>query len=364
MNRPSDAEAVEVLRRLVEIPSVSGHEAGAVTFLVETMQRLGMAAWVDGAGNAVGVREEKGELASRSEEYPGKRSETLLLGHIDTVPGAIPVRIEDGRLYGRGSVDAKGPLAAFVVAAARAPLKGGQRLVVVGAVEEEAASSKGAHYVAGRYQPDFCIIGEPSGWDTITLGYKGRLQLDFHAEQPMRHTAGPGEGVAEKAVAWWNHIAAYSMEYSHGRERLFEQLLPSLHHIQTESDGLVNRAVVNVGLRLPPNFDVAPLRTLARRCAGEATVRVHSHEPAFQASRRTPLVRAFNVALRGHGRPPRFTLKTGTSDMNVVGPRWGCPIVAYGPGDSELDHTPGEHIIIEDYLRAIAVLEEVFALSG
>ncbi|NIU62369.1 MAG: M20/M25/M40 family metallo-hydrolase, partial [Pseudomonas stutzeri] len=56
------------------------------------------------------------------------------------------------------------------------------------------------------------------------------------------------------------------------------------------------------------------------------------------------------------GGKPRFKLKTGTSDMNVVGPAWGCPIVAYGPGDSALDHTPREHIEIEEYQRGIEVL--------
>ena len=45
--------------------------------------------------------------------------------------------------------------------------------------------------------------------------------------------------------------------------------------------------------------------------------------------------------------------------MNVVGPTWGANIVAYGPGDSRLDHTPQEHILIEEYLHAIDVLESV-----
>ena len=53
---------------------------------------------------------------------------------------------------------------------------------------------------------------------------------------------------------------------------------------------------------------------------------------------------------------PRFVYKTGTSDMNVVGPVWQCPMLAYGPGDSTLDHTPDEHLHLDDYQRAIAVL--------
>ena len=45
--------------------------------------------------------------------------------------------------------------------------------------------------------------------------------------------------------------------------------------------------------------------------------------------------------------------------MNVVGPAWGCPILAYGPGDSSLDHTPNEHISLDEYWQAVLVLEQV-----
>jgi LysW-gamma-L-lysine carboxypeptidase len=45
--------------------------------------------------------------------------------------------------------------------------------------------------------------------------------------------------------------------------------------------------------------------------------------------------------------------------MNVVGPVWNCPIVAYGPGDSLLDHTPNEHIVLAEYLQSIAILQTV-----
>ena len=62
-----------------------------------------------------------------------------------------------------------------------------------------------------------------------------------------------------------------------------------------------------------------------------------------------------------HGRSAEklgFVLKTGTSDMNVVGPVWQCPIVAYGPGDSSLDHTPNEHLPLDEYWKAVNVIEQ------
>ena len=68
---------------------------------------------------------------------------------------------------------------------------------------------------------------------------------------------------------------------------------------------------------------------------------------------------AFLRSIRAQEGKPRFKVKTGTSDMNVVGPVWKCPLVAYGPGDSRLDHTPTEHVQIEEYLKAIGVLTGV-----
>ncbi|MBN8134073.1 hypothetical protein J0J29_23795, partial [Vibrio vulnificus] len=60
---------------------------------------------------------------------------------------------------------------------------------LVGATEEEAPSSKGARYVADKLKPDYVIIGEPSGWQGITLGYKGRLLVRARREKDHFHSA-------------------------------------------------------------------------------------------------------------------------------------------------------------------------------
>ena len=127
-------DPIALLTRMVEIPSLSGEESALADFLVETMRGLGFQAHVDEAGNAVGT-------------LGDGPTEIVLLGHMDTVPGAIPVRVEGGALYGRGSVDAKGPLATFIAATADVGALPGKRIVVVGATEEEAASSKGARHI-------------------------------------------------------------------------------------------------------------------------------------------------------------------------------------------------------------------------
>ena len=245
----SDFNLVAFLEQMLRIPSVSGQEGQVARFLVDQMQALGFHSYIDDAGNAVGEA--------------GAGPEIVLLGHIDTVPGVVPVRIDDGKLYGRGSVDAKGPFATFVAAAARLIAQGKlrARLVLIGAVEEEAASSKGAHYVVDRYAPIACVIGEPSGWDRLTLGYKGRLLVEGHWEQPMAHSAGRDVAVAERAVGFWYALAAYCAEYNEGKTQLFDQLLPSLRAITSGTDGLTDWAKLTIGIRLPPDVEEMLLRT-------------------------------------------------------------------------------------------------------
>lgn len=339
----------QLLFNLLRIPSLSHHEADAVAFLVAEMRARGFAAATDAAGNAVGSI------------GPADAPQVVLLGHIDTVPGDVPVRIEDGNLYGRGSVDAKGPLVSFVCAASHAHAAGTlrYRVVVVGAVEEEAASSKGAHYAATQYAPVFCVIGEPSGWDRITLGYKGRLLIHYRREQPSAHSAGELRAAPEHVADFWAAIQAHCAQYNAGRERLFAQLSPSLRRIASGGDGMHDWAEATLGLRLPEGIAPPTLADELRALAPADQLHFEGGCPAFRSPRTTPLAGAFVRAIRANGGQPSFLHKTGTADMNVVGPAWGCPIVAYGPGDSRLDHTPNEHVAITEFQRAIAVLGEV-----
>ena len=71
------------------------------------------------------------------------------------------------------------------------------------------------------------------------------------------------------------------------------------------------------------------------------------------------LVRAFLAGIRAAGGQPGFVLKTGTADLNIIAPVWDCPALAYGPGDSTLDHTPNEHLSLEEYQHSVDVLQSV-----
>jgi LysW-gamma-L-lysine carboxypeptidase len=339
-------DPIALLTRMVETPSLSGEESALADFLVGAMRGLGFRAQVDEAGNAVGI-------------LGDGPAEILLLGHMDTVPGAIPIRIADGKLYGRGSVDAKGPLAAFIAAAAEVGALPGKRIVVVGATEEEAASSKGARHIGRTRAPACCVIGEPSATRAVTLGYKGRLVFAYQAEAGTSHSASPDENVIETAVAFWNRVRRWT-EAENAGKRMFDALDPVLREIRSGSDGLTESMQLRASIRIPLGQTPEIVQTQIEALAPAGVrLRFWGGDLPYRAEKNTPLVRAFLAAIRVEGLDPAFKIKSGTSDMNVVGPTWNCPIVAYGPGDSSLDHTPNEHLDLAEYRQAIRILAGV-----
>lgn len=345
------AEELDLLVTMVRHCSPSRHEQAVNRYLVEAMARLGFDAALDRAGNAVGAL------------GPGPR-EIVLLGHSDTVRGEIPVRLEDGVLHGRGAVDAKGPLATFVAAAGRARdalARQGKRVVVVGAVEEECRTSKGAKYALRRPEPEACVIGEPSGWGAVTLGYKGRLLLHFTVRQPMHHGASGEPTACEEALRLWRTVEEFARAYNEGKSQ-WEGLHASLLQVTSRANGLSDQARLTIGFRFPPALGLEVVDDLVRKAGVVGEVRKEGAMEPVLASKATPLVRAFLQAIRESGGGPKFKVKTGTSDMNLVARRWRCPLVAYGPGDSTLDHTPREHLSVDEYGRAIAVLARALTL--
>lgn len=348
---PSEADAVVLLTDAVRTPSLCGQEDAMAAVLLEAMQGLGFDAHRDEAGNVVGT------------VGPETGKEVVILGHMDTVPGVIEVEERDGALYGRGSVDAKGPLVTGVIAAAGAAETAKIRITVIGAVQEEGPSA-GARHLTERPAPDFLIIAEPSGWDAVVRGYKGSQRFTITISQPSGHTAGPLTSAPERAVRYWNDLVAWCGAQTPDVGDEFSRLSPTLICMSSQDDGLEDRASLHIGLRLPLDMRVDEAREGVRSLLPDACYDFAVAEPAVRGGKQNPLVAGFLRAIREEGGTPRFKVKTGTSDMNVVGPVWGCPMVAYGPGDSKLDHTPHEHVMIEEYLRAIRVLTGVLEGLG
>jgi LysW-gamma-L-lysine carboxypeptidase len=333
------AEETWTLRRLVEIPSPSGHEAQAAAFLAARMRDLGYLVRTDAAGNVIG------EVGNPE----GPR--IMMVGHLDTVPGAIPVRESAGLLFGRGTVDAKGPLAAMVHAGARAA-SGDARVIVAGAVEEE-ATSRGAHHLAATVAPpDVLVIGEPSGAASVVVGYKGLLRLEYEADCPPAHTSSPAARACELAAGFWEAVKGLMPAPAAGPA--FERAIPALVGIE----GGITHARAEVSCRIPRDFEAEPFITKALEAAAGGRVTVIEHLPAVRTSRGAPLVKVFSEAVRRHAGPVSVKVKLGTSDMNILAPHWQVAAVAYGPGDAALDHTSEEHVSLSEYLLAIDVLAD------
>jgi len=254
-------------------------------------------------------------------------------------------------------VDAKGSLAAFVEAAARLGKSNALTLTVIGCVGEE-ADSVGAHHVLEAYPPaDYVVIGEPSGWDALTLGYKGSLSVRYFLKKPQTHRGAPVSAPAEDAVVFYNTLCDAYPERGYG----FKEVSLNLVEFYTGNDGIDETVEVRLNVRTPPGFDQTAFDRIVKAAKHDAHVETSDPIPAVLAHKRNPLVRALLGGIRDQGARPRFKRKTGTSDMNLL-QVWGCPILAYGPGDSSLDHTPDEHLSLIEYERAIAVLGH--ALKG
>jgi LysW-gamma-L-lysine carboxypeptidase len=162
------------------------------------------------------------------------------------------------------------------------------------------------------------------------------------------------------AVDLWLGIKMYADSFNAGKPKAFDKLLPTLRGMESGSDDFAQWARLNVGVRLPvdvpPDVWYAKLEEIAE---GAVVGPIGLAIPAWVCEKNTPLVRGFLRGIRSQGGEPRFVYKTGTADLNIVAPAWGCPAVVYGPGDSSLDHTPEEHIALADYAKAVRVLSHV-----
>jgi len=352
-------EARDLLVELVSTPSVTGEEGAAASALQAFFEGHDREVWIDDAGNV------------RAPADDG----VLLTSHIDTVPGDIPVGLEERPaedvafggsrttdddtvtvLTGRGSVDAKGCLAAMAVVAART---GASFLGVTG---EEVDSRGSRHVVAEREgSPDAVINGEPSGWEGITLGYRGLLAGTYVATSESGHSSRPENNAIQDALDWWERVDA---EFSH------DEWVPVFDRVTTKpvdvdggisEDGLSVEVTMDVQLRVPPEYTTDEIREIADGYLENGTVHWHDRVEPVMMSARTPVARAFRGAIRGEGGEPHLLRKTGTSDMNVFAREWDCPMATYGPGDSDLDHAPDERLPLAEYHRAITVLTDAAA---
>lgn len=348
---PPDNEVRELVKELVSIPSPTGEETACAERLHGYFESAGRDVWLDDTGNV---------------RAPADDS-VLLTSHIDTVPGEIPVRIEEEAagtatsdsgntapvLWGRGSVDAKGPLAALAVAAVRTGVS------FVGVVGEEVDSQGARFLVTDREEPDAVVNGEPSGWDGIALGYRGLVAGTYLSTSESGHASRPENNAIQDAIGWWTRV---ENRFSHDEwGPVFERVTPKPTRFDggDSKDGLSVEATMDIQLRVPPSLSTGEVRERADGELDAGTVNWKDAVPPTMQNPRTPVARALRAAIRDLGGDPRMLRKTGTSDMNIYAGYWDCPMATYGPGDSALDHAPDERLPLAELDRATAVLTAV-----
>ncbi len=335
-------DEAQLLARLLARHSPSGAEGAAVREFVGIARTLGYRARIDRAGNGVAER-------------GFGRPELLYLGHIDTVEGTRPVRVARGRIHGRGAVDAKGPLACALLAGIRADGPGTLR--VVAAVREETDSAGARHLLRGR-RPDGVVVGEPSGWDSVTIGYRGDLRVEVVFRARRSHWSSPARTAADTAVDWLARAREVVGARSSGTP--FRTLTMKLVGLADDPAADPEEARLLLDLRLPPGLSSEEALALLPAEPGSPTVRTIARLEAVERPRTDPVVRALVSAVRAVGGSPTLFRRGGSSDLNLVVPAWGVPGAAYGPGDSRLDHTDHESVAVDELRRAGSVLERAF----
>jgi LysW-gamma-L-lysine carboxypeptidase len=350
-------KAVQLLTNLLGIYSPSGKEEAIGTFLAEEMKKLGFQVGKDGIGNVIGVVGEGEPLI-------------LLCGHMDTVAGQMPLRVEQGKIYARGAVDAKGPLAAMVMAAsefAKEPAFKG-KILIASVVQEEATSAGIKYLINEGIQADYAIFGEPSGAENITIGYKGNLHLKITCTTETGHSSTPSlyENALEKAFELWQQIKN-SYPSIEKQESLYHAITACLIKLVggKATSVIPFESEMHLDIRIPPPLSSTQVlddtkKVISQYQAANPKVAVKvevkdSNEP-FEVNKNSPLVHALSSSIRRVlNKPATLLKKTGTGDMNILGRALNVPVVTYGPGDSHLDHTKDEHIEISEYLDAIQV---------
>lgn len=329
-------DPIELTRRLVNIESTSYHEGLAGAFLADflTQERYAVERMevkqpditlTPGAGG--------GERFNVYAAMPGATPDVVLSTHMDTVPPFFGCSEDDEFLYGRGTCDAKGIIAAQVAAAERlreAGVKIGL-LFVVGEERDSAGAQVANQHPRGSR---FLINGEPTD-NRLALATKGALRVELRAKGRMAHSAYPelGESAIDKLV-----------------EALHEVLAMPLP-IEPE----IGPATLNVGLisgGYAPNViaDKAEAHLLIRTVGPSEQLRDDIIRVVAGRADVTFSLDLSYVRMRKVGNLPTMIAKFATDIPSLTA--WGEPFLL-GPGSIHVAHTPNEKISKKELLDCV-----------
>src|SRR5438045_3233319 len=310
-------DAVTLTRQRIDIESISGNEAEVGNYLYGELIRLGY------QGRKMSVVGDRFHLFATWPDHPNPA--VVFSTHMDTVPPFIPSSEDEHKIYGRGSCDAKGIIAAQVAAAERLR----QQEVYVGLlfVVGEERDSLGAK-IANEHAPSQCrflVNGEPTE-NRIALASKGTLRVELTAKGRMAHSAYPelGESAIDKLIAALGRLRAMPLP----------------------SDPQVGPCTLNIGLiegGRAPNVipDYAHADLLYRLVGSSEDLRKQIVSTAGeQVEVMFPLELPFLRLRTVDGLPTMIA--AFTTDIPKL-TNWGEPLLI-GPGSIHVAHTEGEYI--------------------
>ncbi len=374
-------EVLDLLKKLIACPSLSGQEQGVADILKGYLTENGFStADIDRYGDLVA-----GARGAR----PGVR--LLFDGHIDTVPAdnaqdwtAPPFEpvIRDGKLYGRGTSDMKGADAAFAVAAAQYLREKGAdfagELWFAGVVQEECFEGVCAREVDRLVHPDLVIIGEASEGN-LKLSQRGRAEITLETFGVPCHSANPQKGV-NAAAAMCSLIDDILKLPPTKDERMVGDGILVLTDIKSEPYPGASvvphycRATFDRRLLVGETREsvLAPIEaiieeherrdpTLKARvgypmgsatCATGETVEAERFFAPwwFPADERVLRVKS---EMEARGLTPRITGYSFCTNGSWYAGEAGIPTFGYGPSREDLAHTVDEHIALDDLYAAV-----------
>lgn len=373
VSRWAEHDPLAIARELVRFPTygdVLGVEAPAVEWLAARFRRLGIPHT---------VRSEHGRAFNLTARIGEGGPSIILNSHLDVVPPGdsaswatdpFEPHVADGRLYGRGSCDAKGSVAAMVAAferlyARRRALKGTVILALVGG--EERGGEGVCREIAQGLKADAAIVGEPTGL-MPRVAHKGRVVLEVVTRGKPAHSSNPDAGV--------NAISAMArllpgFEALHGAARqVTHPLLGAASSAVTRIAGGVAVNVVPAECRIWIDRRLLP-GEVPDRVIGtyrEVIERGRAADPALEAElivlEVTRPAEAGSTALPGIlqevggrvlGRPVGVGGFPATCDMTHLVHKAGVPTVIFGPGDLEAAHRFNEWISVAELYQAAEV---------
>jgi acetylornithine deacetylase len=319
-------DAVTLTRQLVDIESITGNEAAVANYLFGELCRLGYHT------RKMPVEGDRFNLYSTWPEQP--EPALVFSTHLDTVPPFIPSSEDAGRIYGRGSCDAKGIMAAQIAAAERLRQQGSHvgLLFVVG----EERDSLGAQVANENAAPGcrFLVNGEPTE-NHIALASKGTLRVEVTATGRMAHSAYPelGESAIDKLIPALGRLRAMPLPSD-------PEVGPCTLNIGLIEGGRAPNVIADYGHADLLYRLVGPSEDLRRQIVATAGNQVEVTFPL-----ELPFLRLRTV----DGLPTMIA--AFTTDIPKL-TNWGEPLLI-GPGSIHVAHTEGEYIEKRQLLEAI-----------